>query len=165
MLLLLLLSSVFVLPTVGMVEVPEPGGYEEAGWVDDAAGADPPTLLRYTVRLRESNLPRLRAAALAVSDPASPRYGKFLTGEQIADMTAPSREHLASTLHWVRGERGCGGGRGGAHRRSLDVGTSRRRLTRPRDPRGRTIRNHAAPCTSRRPDGPGGRRRASGPDP
>ncbi len=98
---------------MGMVEVPEPGGYEEAGWVldagwvDDAAGADPPTPLRYTVRLRESNLPRLRAAALAVSDPASPRYGKFLTGEQIADMTAPSREHLASTLHWVRGERGC----------------------------------------------------------
>lgn len=66
------------------------------GWVS-LGRVDPEEELSLTFALRQQNVKRLSELVQAVSDPGSPRYGKYLTLEDVAELVRPS----ALTLHTV----------------------------------------------------------------
>eukprot|EP01051_Picozoa_sp_SAG22_P024062 SAG22_NODE_6497_length_847_cov_0.695187_1_plen_191_part_01 len=73
-----------------------------------AAGARAgPGGISFLVALTERNGPELRKVALAVSDPASPSYGRHLNAAQLDALTAPAPEHAAAVAAWLGGTSGC----------------------------------------------------------
>merc|ERR1719201_1385212 len=51
--------------------------------------------------LTEINLATLHAEAIAVSDPDSPRYGDYLTLEEVYALTRPAQESLDAVTSWL----------------------------------------------------------------
>ncbi len=65
------------------------------------AAAQLPASLSVDVYLMHANATGLRETFLAVSDPASSRYGKYLTAKQLCQLTKPSRDAVAAvTAHF-----------------------------------------------------------------
>ncbi|KAM7086835.1 tripeptidyl-peptidase 1 isoform 2-T2 [Molossus nigricans] len=78
------------------------------GWVS-LGRADPEEELSLTFALRQQNLERLSELVQAVSDPGSPRYGKYLSLEDVAELVQPSPLTLRTVQKWLlaAGARNC----------------------------------------------------------
>uniref|UniRef100_A0A8W4FNY8 Tripeptidyl-peptidase 1 n=1 Tax=Sus scrofa TaxID=9823 RepID=A0A8W4FNY8_PIG len=78
------------------------------GWVS-LGRADPEEELSLTFALRQQNVDRLSELVQAVSDPGSPRYGKYLALEDVADLVRPSQLTLHMVQKWLlaAGARNC----------------------------------------------------------
>ncbi|XP_020034924.1 tripeptidyl-peptidase 1 [Castor canadensis] len=70
------------------------------GWVS-LGRVDPEEELSLTFALRQQNLERLSELVQAVSDPGSPRYGKYLTLEDVAELIQPSPLTLHTVQKWL----------------------------------------------------------------
>lgn len=70
---------------------------------------DPEEKLSLTFALKQQNLERLSELVQAVSDPSSPRYGKYLTLEDVAELVQPSALTLRTVQKWLSaaGARNC----------------------------------------------------------
>nr|KAF6343803.1 tripeptidyl peptidase 1 [Pipistrellus kuhlii] len=78
------------------------------GWVS-LGRVDPEEDLSLTFALRQQNLERLPKLVQAVSDPGSPRYGKYLSLEEVAELVRPSPLTLHTVQKWLlaAGARNC----------------------------------------------------------
>ena len=63
------------------------------GWVVTGA-SHRDTTIELVFALKQQNLDTLEAEVLAVSDPASPRYGQHLTNQQVHALVAPTAAHV-----------------------------------------------------------------------
>ena len=76
------------------------------GWIDahdDALALD--AGIRFSVAVAERGLDDVRAAARAVSDPASPAYGRYLSRAEVDALAAPRAEDVAIVVAWL--DRAC----------------------------------------------------------
>ncbi|XP_025972990.2 tripeptidyl-peptidase 1 [Dromaius novaehollandiae] len=72
------------------------------GWA--ATGrVDPGHDVQLTLALRQPGRERLARLVDAVSDPRSPRYGRYLSLEQLRDLIRPSPATLTAVLKWLQG--------------------------------------------------------------
>lgn len=71
------------------------------GWEESPLLSDAVTSIDLTFYLKESNSEKLKAEALAVSDPSSPRYGQHLSRAEIYSLTAPTRASLDTVTSWL----------------------------------------------------------------
>ena len=76
-----------------------PTTYLLPDWSDSIV--TPELSINFTISIRQQNIDSLKAAALAVSDPTSPRYGKFLTQVEIDTMTKPTADDLSKVTKWL----------------------------------------------------------------
>ncbi|XP_003512905.2 tripeptidyl-peptidase 1 isoform X1 [Cricetulus griseus] len=78
------------------------------GWVS-LGRVDPEEELSLTFALKQQNLERLTELVQAVSDPSSPRYGKYLTLEDVSELVQPSPLTLHTVQKWLlaAGARNC----------------------------------------------------------
>ena len=60
----------------------------------------------FTISVRQQNIAELEKAALAVSTPGHPRYGKHRTVAQIEALTAPAQADVARVTAWLRSHGG-----------------------------------------------------------
>uniref|UniRef100_A0A8B9INF9 Peptidase S53 activation domain-containing protein n=1 Tax=Anser cygnoides TaxID=8845 RepID=A0A8B9INF9_ANSCY len=72
------------------------------GWAP-AGRVSPVHDVQLTLALRQQGTARLACLVRAVSDPRSPRYGRFLSLEQLRDLVQPSPATLMTVLKWLRG--------------------------------------------------------------
>lgn len=103
---MLVLSFLYVLG--GAVSVPF-SSVRAAGWsvesppkgwsVQGLAPQDHP--LEFVIAVRMHNIDLLERELMAVSDPASPRYGRHLTRTEVNRLTAPLEEHLDVILKFL----------------------------------------------------------------
>ena len=70
-------------------------------WAALPSALDARRKLTFTLVLKAQNMARIRDVVSSVSDPASVRYGRYLSQEQIAEITDPSREHVDSVRAWL----------------------------------------------------------------
>ena len=61
----------------------------------------PDLFINFTIAIKQQNVDRLKAAALAVSDPTSQSYGQFLSQTEIDAMTEPAAEDLLMITTWL----------------------------------------------------------------
>ncbi|EJD41708.1 family S53 protease [Auricularia subglabra TFB-10046 SS5] len=64
-------------------------------------GADPDHMLKMRIALRQNNIAGLEEELMAVSDPASPRYGQHLSKEQVEEYVRPPPEVVAAVKAWL----------------------------------------------------------------
>ncbi|XP_042649385.1 tripeptidyl-peptidase 1 [Tyto alba] len=81
---------------------PEPPCRVPPGWTP-AGRVDPGHEVQLTFALRQRGAGRLSQLVRAVSDPRSPRYGKYLSLEQVRDLVQPSPATLTAVLKWLQG--------------------------------------------------------------
>ncbi|XP_068787101.1 tripeptidyl-peptidase 1 isoform X2 [Struthio camelus] len=72
------------------------------GWAP-AGRVSPGHEVQLTFALRQQGTERLAQVVDAVSDPRSPRYGRYLSLEQVRDLIQPSPATLMSVLKWLQG--------------------------------------------------------------
>ena len=74
------------------------------GWVHHHSTFVPPTTpISFSICIKSANpMDHLFTAALEVSTPGLPRYGKFLTVEEIERLTAPSPADVNAVTAWLR---------------------------------------------------------------
>ncbi|GAB5577555.1 tripeptidyl-peptidase 1 [Prionailurus iriomotensis] len=70
------------------------------GWVS-LGRVDSEEELSLTFALRQQNVERLSELVQAVSDPGSPRYGKYLTLEDVAELVRPSPLTFRTVQKWL----------------------------------------------------------------
>jgi subtilase family serine protease len=75
-----------------------------AGWATRALNHPS---IKFRASLKQRNLDRLTLTALRVSDPADSMYGKYLTRQEIENMTAPSQSAVRTALDWATSVDGC----------------------------------------------------------
>jgi hypothetical protein len=82
--------------------------------VDEDAKIEPSAAVAFTLSLRQRNIEILERTVLDVSDPDSPRYGQYLSTEELEELTRPAEHHYAAVTQWLEnnGERKVGGGIG-----------------------------------------------------
>lgn len=61
----------------------------------------PDLFINFTIAIKQQNVDRLKAAALAVSDPTSQSYGQFLSQTEIDAITEPAAEDLLMITTWL----------------------------------------------------------------
>lgn len=103
LLVVLCLSLSLALSAAGVVPMPQ---YHCAYTVGSKA-AEPTTPVTFHLQLRTSGAQELFQAALAVSDPGSPRYGSFLSVAEIEAMTAPNADDVAAVTGWLENAGVC----------------------------------------------------------
>ncbi|KFM09328.1 Tripeptidyl-peptidase 1, partial [Aptenodytes forsteri] len=74
-----------------------PPGWTHIGHVN------PSHEVQLTFALRQQGMVRLARFVDAVSDPHSPRYGQYLSLEQVRDLVQPSPATLMAVLKWLQG--------------------------------------------------------------
>ncbi|KFP47338.1 Tripeptidyl-peptidase 1, partial [Cathartes aura] len=72
------------------------------GWTHTGR-VNPGHEVQLTFALRQQGMGRLAQLVDAVSDPHSPRYGKYLSLEQVRDLVQPSPATLMVVLKWLQG--------------------------------------------------------------
>ncbi|KFO10110.1 Tripeptidyl-peptidase 1, partial [Balearica regulorum gibbericeps] len=72
------------------------------GWTHTGR-VNPGHEVQLTFALRQRGTGRLARLVDAVSDPHSPRYGQYLSLEQVRDLVQPSPATLVSVLKWLQG--------------------------------------------------------------
>ncbi|NXG55454.1 TPP1 peptidase, partial [Hemiprocne comata] len=79
------------------------------GWTHTGR-VDPGHPVALTFALRQQGRGRLAQLVNAVSEPRSPRYGHYLSLEQLRDLVQPSPTTLLTVLKWLQGHgvRSCG---------------------------------------------------------
>jgi len=76
-----------------------------AGWTRlNTLAQSQPRDLEVIFMLKNRNADLLKQTLYAVSDPRSPRYGKHLTLDQIADMTAPPRQVINDVIFFLKAQ-------------------------------------------------------------
>ncbi|NWH41754.1 TPP1 peptidase, partial [Chloropsis hardwickii] len=71
------------------------------GWAH-AGRVEPGHPVQLTFALRQRGTARLARLVQAVSDPRSPRYGQYLSLEQVRDLVQPSPATLMTVLKWLQ---------------------------------------------------------------
>jgi hypothetical protein len=74
---------------------------EQLGW-SEAGLASPSAVLNFTVSLRQQNLYELERRALAISDPTSALYGKFMSEKEIRALAAVREEDVQIATSWLQ---------------------------------------------------------------
>ena len=64
--------------------------------------SSPHVKIELLVGVHQTNLAELERVLLAVSEPASPQYGQYLTNHQAHALVAPETKHVDAVLHWLR---------------------------------------------------------------
>jgi tripeptidyl-peptidase I len=77
------------------------GELEGNGWTRHPTALAASAPISLTISLRQQNVDSLKRAALAVSTPGNPEYGKFLTAEEVATLTAPKDVHVQTVGAWL----------------------------------------------------------------
>uniref|UniRef100_A0A8C3PRJ8 Peptidase S53 activation domain-containing protein n=1 Tax=Calidris pygmaea TaxID=425635 RepID=A0A8C3PRJ8_9CHAR len=72
------------------------------GWTH-AGRVSPGHQVQLTFALRQPDTGRLARLVDAVSDPRSPRYGKYLSLGEVQDLVQPSPATLMAVLKWLQG--------------------------------------------------------------
>ena len=73
------------------------------GWVRDETLSLPSAPIRFSLWMKDTRIAEIKRIALAVADPASVRYGDFLSAPQIASLTAPNEHDVAVITEWLTG--------------------------------------------------------------
>jgi|EP01047_Picozoa_sp_COSAG01_P031622 tripeptidyl-peptidase-1 len=71
------------------------------GWNKSPVAVQDTEMLSITIVLREQGQEEIRRMALSVSDPSSPEYGRFLTRDQVQDITRPKADHMSAVTAWL----------------------------------------------------------------
>lgn len=61
----------------------------------------PDTVLKMQIGLKQSNIQGLQAKLLDISHPDSPRYGQWLSDEEVDAFVKPAEESVAIVKHWL----------------------------------------------------------------
>lgn len=64
-------------------------------------GLDKQTVLPVRINLKQSNLDQAEELLMAVSHPASPKYGHHYSPDEVMDLFAPPRESIEAVKAWV----------------------------------------------------------------
>jgi Pro-kumamolisin, activation domain len=59
-------------------------------------------LVHLTLMLKQRNMDELDSIFWAVSTPSSPRYGQYLTMDELVDLIAPEQDAVETVLAWLR---------------------------------------------------------------
>ena len=81
--------------------------YEEpplcCGWKNDLGSIDvDSTDVTIIVHCKENNLDKLSQIASEISDPVNPRYGSFLSRQELDNLTAPDAAHVSVVHDWLK---------------------------------------------------------------
>lgn len=95
---LLLAALVAAAPVVEERVVPAPA-YSCAYEVSESASAD--ASVTFTIAVQQRNMDVLKARVLDVSDPDSPRYGQWMSAQEVAELTRPADEDVAAVTAWL----------------------------------------------------------------
>ena len=77
-------------------------GSTPPGWVQHVEQVPHSHDVAFTICLKQQNIDELQRAALSVSTPGHPRYGRFLSVDEIDKMTAPSQSDFDAVTTWLR---------------------------------------------------------------
>lgn len=75
--------------------------HRKSEWTIRTSQVAPSSLVQFTISIRQRNLEKLFATALAVSTPGNPRYGKYLSRSEIDGLTAPSASDVHAVASWL----------------------------------------------------------------
>lgn len=96
-----LLLALVALSHGGIIKAPElTGKWHSAGKQYDYGSTPMPV----TLVLKQTNLKELQQLVLEVSNPKSKNYGKYLTAEQVNDMTRPDERTYRVVYEWLKSE-------------------------------------------------------------
>ena len=70
-------------------------GWQKLGVVSAA------TPVQFTIVVKERNADRVKQISREVSDPTSPKYGKFLTQDELDQLTAPAAADMTTVTSWL----------------------------------------------------------------
>ena len=84
--------------SASFVAVPSP----LTGWQATRSHVHPDASVRFVLVIREQNIETLKETALAVSTPGHAQYGRHLTPEQIAVLTAPAEADVKVVTSWLQ---------------------------------------------------------------
>ena len=90
----------FFLPTFAVIH--EELAALPYGWTQTGAPADTDTMI-LQIGLAQQNLDQLDSMIYDVSTPGSASYGKFMEGDEVAAMLAPSSEANDAVMEWLKG--------------------------------------------------------------
>jgi subtilase family serine protease len=71
------------------------------GWTKSPASVRGSAPIKVQIVVKEQGREEIRRKAIAVSDPASPDYGNFLTRRQVQDITRPKAEDMSAVTSWL----------------------------------------------------------------
>ncbi|XP_009465834.1 PREDICTED: tripeptidyl-peptidase 1 [Nipponia nippon] len=89
-------------PSARGCRIRQPARSVPPGWTH-AGRVNPSHEVQLTFALRQRGTGRLARLVDAVSDPRSPRYGQYLSLEQVRDFVQPSPATLMAVLKWLQG--------------------------------------------------------------
>ncbi len=72
------------------------------GW-EVVGEADPSSRIQLTFAIKNRNIDLLAAQTLRAADPRSLEYGRWLTMQDVATLTAPKPEHIAAVMAFLGG--------------------------------------------------------------
>ena len=72
------------------------------GWSQLAHAPHPLTEVSFTIALKQNNAELLKARAVEVNTPHGASYGKFLSSQEVDDLTAPTPAALTTVTAWLR---------------------------------------------------------------
>ena len=93
----MIVAALFAVATPVVHEAPTT--YLLPDWSNSIVTSD--VSINFTIAIRQQNIDSLKAAALAVSDPTSQRYSKFLSQEEIDTITGPAPDDLVKVTKWL----------------------------------------------------------------
>lgn len=71
------------------------------GWTVSPVAVREDERVHVTLCVKEQGREEIRRIASEVSDPESTHYGKYLTVEEIENLTAPTAEHMSTVTDWL----------------------------------------------------------------
>jgi subtilase family serine protease len=71
------------------------------GWTKTATPVAGQTSLTFTIAVREQGVNDVKRIALAVSNPSSRNYGKYLNQEQLDNITKPTASDMSAVTGWL----------------------------------------------------------------
>ncbi|CAM9837002.1 unnamed protein product, partial [Ascophyllum nodosum] len=95
----------------GRLRIASGASRSRTGWTVEAEHESSDLRANFKINLRQCGVRELEETALAVSDPASPRYGKHLSAAQVCEIVScPDRKDAVQrVLEWLLGPRVEGG--------------------------------------------------------
>ena len=77
------------------------GHVANSAWTPTGELVSMSSAVNFAISVQQQNLYQLKANALAVSTPGHPRYGKFMTKQQIDALTAPHEADMKTVTSWL----------------------------------------------------------------
>jgi tripeptidyl-peptidase-1 len=85
------------------VIIDKPDGPPRMKWIE-VGRSNPDKMIKLLFSLKNQNLDILQDTLLAVSTPGHPKYGQFLTGEEVQTLVAPKRESVKAVRDWLENQ-------------------------------------------------------------